>query len=836
MRKVVFFVLIALILGCLGLSTWSVAAPWDQESYWKPDWQRLSALGPGFVIWESSRTGDWRIWRRNLDGSGLRQISPDEKGRDHFCPHISPDGTRFVYLSFHKGENTYDGGYPKPHKVPLHLCSTEGKWDKVLVPDARAYGEDRCAVWVNAHELIYIDAQGVTRQLNVDTGQSEALTGPYDPKLSPWPGVAGFLINATHTYATSGSPIFSPYDAATKTVKLKPHLDGCQPYFTHDGKWGFWMGGGGGPINRVLLATRQFSPILKYDDPRLPKGRRYLYFPMISWDQRLFACGVSPHQHDHFKSDYDIFVAQIDPDTLELIGKPVRYTFDPHCDRFPDVYLAPLELGDFSGEAPYTVKFTPPEHSGKWQWDFGEGGKVEIHEQARHTFRQPGEYLVKATQGEKTLLGRVRVRAAEPPKVQQVLIATPTEVVVTFSEPVQTKKLKAYFEPKLKLKQLAERFNHTQLVLELATPLKQPVKLHLEKVYDYAQKPNKMPAQVLEVKPILWPGGAKGLVWFWATGKTEGNVSDKHLKLKPRGWAHLDHDYAMVLAHGAYLAEGADKNLLQACKATSELTLEAFITTDNVTQAGPARIVSFSQDPGLRNFTLGQTRDKLIFRLRTTATDLNGTRPEVTLGKLSAHKPLHVVVTYAKGHLKAYFNGKQILDSTAVRGNFRNWQPMHLLFGDEWTGQRDWSGTLEGLALYNQALSPEEIARHYLQYDLLRRARPQVASWKVQVKLLARSKVPTLQEISPYRRALVMSEFEVLKTLSGTPLKGKVRVVQWALLDAKNVPLVPQKPGQVVTLVLEEFKANPQLQSLMLSDTLEPNWDLKVLYDPYPGR
>ena len=32
--------------------------------------------------------------------------------------------------------------------------------------------------------------------------------------------------------------------------------------------------------------------------------------------------------------DYDIFVAQIDPRTLDVVGKPIRYSFDPRTDRF----------------------------------------------------------------------------------------------------------------------------------------------------------------------------------------------------------------------------------------------------------------------------------------------------------------------------------------------------------------------------------------------------------------------------------------------------------------------------------------------------------------------
>ena len=70
---------------------------------------RLPGLGKGFLVWESNRSGRWRIWYRNLDGSGLRQLSPEEEGRDHFAPHISPDGTHMAYLSYPTPLNAYRG-------------------------------------------------------------------------------------------------------------------------------------------------------------------------------------------------------------------------------------------------------------------------------------------------------------------------------------------------------------------------------------------------------------------------------------------------------------------------------------------------------------------------------------------------------------------------------------------------------------------------------------------------------------------------------------------------------------------------------------------------------
>ena len=37
--------------------------------------------GQGFVVWESSRSGAWRLWLRDLDGGAPWQLSPDEGER-----------------------------------------------------------------------------------------------------------------------------------------------------------------------------------------------------------------------------------------------------------------------------------------------------------------------------------------------------------------------------------------------------------------------------------------------------------------------------------------------------------------------------------------------------------------------------------------------------------------------------------------------------------------------------------------------------------------------------------------------------------------------------------
>ena len=169
----------------------------------------------------------------------------------------------------------------------------------------------------------------------------------------------------------------------------------------------------------------------------------------------------------------------------------------------------------------------------------------------------------------------------------------------------------------------------------------------------------------------------------------------------------------MQLGGGAFTVQGADQALLEACKASNELTIEAIVRADKRDQRGPARIITFSRDPRNRNFTLGQDRDRLIFRLRTPQTGPNGSKPQLTLCRIPMLTASHVVVTYRQGVIVCFINGVAVLTSRRVKGNFSNWEPCRLLFGDEWSGERDWAGSLAAVAVYSRALTSAEVASKF---------------------------------------------------------------------------------------------------------------------------
>lgn len=337
-----------------------------------------------------------------------------------------------------------------------------------------------------------------------------------------------------------------------------------------------------------------------------------------------------------------------------------------------------------------------------------------------------------------------------------------------------------------------------------------------------------------------WPGNHEALVFLWENLSktntiTQTNGKDARIcSTALRGLARFGRHHDMLTAGGAMLARDVDKRLLAACKKTNQLTIEVTLTPADLKQRGPARIVTFSTNSGSRNFTLGQEAGNLVLRLRTTQTGNNGTKPQVTLCKLVAGRPQHVIVSYFPGRLLCYVNGRKVLASAAVQGDFSNWSSQHLLFGDEWDGQRDWSGRLEGVAIYSRFVPPDEAALRYRLYVARFKKRKPAPRVVLEGKLVATTAMPALGDIAPYRRGLVLYTYEVAKVISGRCKEKRIQVAHWAILDEKVLKSLAAKVKErTYRLTLERYDDHPQLQGeRLITDSNE--FDLRRCIDVGP--
>jgi hypothetical protein len=780
-----------------------------------------SSLGDGFVVWESNRSGEWRLWTRRLDGSGLRRLTADEPGRSHCCPHVSPDGSRIAYLSFGQLGREYSGPMETGELRVLDLVSGE---ERSLGSRARTYFEHRAVVWRTFEELLFIDAEGSTRLLNVDSGESRLL-------LREPAAQYGWLIDATLRWSVSGRSLFGRYDSERQVVVPGPGRSGCQPYFTSDGRLGFWMAAPGGPIEAVELGSGRTRTIVRKSDDRLPSELGYLYFPMYSSDRRLLAFAASAGEHDHFRSDYEIFAAPTDPETLELIGLPVRLTSNPATDRYPDVFLEPLPLGRIAGEAPFTIRLDPGDSDADWLWDFNDGTSAEASV-GEHTFERPGLYRVSAARDDVVLRGLVSVASAAPPVVVAARLIGPGDGIrVDFDEPVEPGALQATLaSAATTVDDWSLSDDGRTLRLGLTKRVTRADTLRIGGIVDRAQVPNRMEMTEIDLAPPLWPSSRDHLVFVWATGDAPNLVYDSTLEadracvLEKRGRARLDRNFSMLLEGGAFMASSEDANRLRwALQATNEMTLEVTVTSIG----DDGRIVSFSSGGSGENFHLEESEGDLLFGLRQGSRGPKAVE-RVGLASLIPGRPTHVVVTYAPGRLRAYVDGELVTSSDDLQSGFFHWRSYDLSFGDESSGGADWSGGLEGIAIYDRALDERVIRDNFTRIRQQVGSRVEPHRLVVEGRLRRISKIPTLAEISPYREALAVFEYEVVRIVEGEHERSVVRVADWAIADGERVEVLPV--GESTRLVLEPFAEQPQLESVYLSDTLAAAADGPVLY------
>jgi hypothetical protein len=168
----------------------------------------------------------------------------------------------------------------------------------------------------------------------------------------------------------------------------------------------------------------------------------------------------------------------------------------------------------------------------------------------------------------------------------------------------------------------------------------------------------------------------------------------------------------------AQASTSSSRKLHDLITATGEYTIEAWVVPANVTQEGPARIISYSAGTSARNFTLGQTQYNYDFLQRSTGTDPNG---NPALSTADADEDLqatqqYVVATYdpVNGR-RIYVNGIFTGDSDPVSGgSLVDWDDSFaFVLGNEVSGDRQWQGRLRLVAIHNRALTPAQILQNF---------------------------------------------------------------------------------------------------------------------------
>jgi hypothetical protein len=211
-------------------------------------------------------------------------------------------------------------------------------------------------------------------------------------------------------------------------------------------------------------------------------------------------------------------------------------------------------------------------------------------------------------------------------------------------------------------------------------------------------------------------------LWEFKTGK--GSVAYDTSGVEPALNLNLSGDVTWMGGWGINVRTGkaqgsttASKKLHDLVKATGEYSIEAWVAPGNVAQED-ARIVSYSGGTATRNFMLGQTLYSYDFYNRSTRTNQNGD-PKLTTA--AADEDLqatlqHVVATFdpVNGR-RIYVNGEYTRDGDpAGGGSLTDWDDTFaFVLGNEVSGDRQFRGVLRLVAVYNRALTPQQIQTNF---------------------------------------------------------------------------------------------------------------------------
>jgi hypothetical protein len=340
------------------------------------------------------------------------------------------------------------------------------------------------------------------------------------------------------------------------------------------------------------------------------------------------------------------------------------------------------------------------------------------------------------------------------------------------------------------------------------------------------QAGTKKPATAKTSRGPAWPGDKTGLVFLWENSLAQNEAPDRSGQGRmcvadARDHAIFGRYGVMDLAGGSFVARSEfAADLLAACRESEAFSLEALVRPDRVDADDLSAIMSFSTN-GTCDFLLGMAKDKLVMRLQTSARKENAAFGLATLRPKTAQ---HILVTYKAGALDCYVDGKRTAANLDVKGDLRAWAPAQLVFGDDYAGGRNWPGTLEGIAIYSRALDAKAAKDHAAAYLARLGQRKPAGRVVVEAKLVDVTPNSTPKAIEPYRRLLLVDNYEVAKVVQGTCDGKNIAVARWGILDNKILDLRREK-GKIYTLAIEPMDEHAYLDS---ERTLNTTQDLTL--------
>lgn len=170
------------------------------------------------IVFSSNRSGPWRIWIMNVDGSAMRQLTKGKPDDHDVDPAFSPDGKTILFSSNRGGKNGI-------WKIPVNGASSP---ERLCDGDQAEWSPDGKRIVLKRNEKIYI----------------RNLAGGKEKRISPidWPhcsGPAWSPDGKTIAFACrwdAGNMIFTVDTASGKPTKVYDKQGACEPHWSPDGQ------------------------------------------------------------------------------------------------------------------------------------------------------------------------------------------------------------------------------------------------------------------------------------------------------------------------------------------------------------------------------------------------------------------------------------------------------------------------------------------------------------------------------------------------------------------------------------------------------------------------
>ena len=285
--------------------------------------QKLKGQIRGQIVWESNRGGSWDLYTMNADGTGARRLTdgPEVDTQGFF----SPDGKLIAFTRAARNSTS------------VWTMDSDGSNVRKLLDD----GSD--PRWRKGGRALQFRRRPDRSKKHWRTWEYDFRTG--EERLLFPPGGMAFeadifwaMGNDEGTRFVGWSPrprgiwVWSP--DGTVQAHVSP---GCEGQVAADQRYAYGVHSTGDLVRFDLSDGGGMFAMLQRD--AVPQEWEHTFFPFVSPDSNWLLYGACPSdQHDHQRSDYEIFVVKLQD--WRRAGEPVRLTFNTHTDRWPRIHVA----------------------------------------------------------------------------------------------------------------------------------------------------------------------------------------------------------------------------------------------------------------------------------------------------------------------------------------------------------------------------------------------------------------------------------------------------------------------------------------------------------------